>query len=228
MAELYTFDNVTKVYDEGGRSLEILKEISISVHEGEQLAVVGASGSGKSTLLHLMGALDTPTSGTVRFGGKDLFALSADKQADFRNRTCGYVFQFHHLLPEFSAEENVAMPGIIAGRPRAEVLAEARDMLGRVGLGGKHQSRVNTLSGGERQRVAIARAVLQRPKVLLADEPTGNLDEKTGAQVSGLLRELNRELGMTMVVVTHNAELAAGMDRGLELKSGKLYEKTFA
>ena len=119
-------------------------------------------------------------------------------------------------------------PGIIAGRPRAEVLAEARDMLGRVGLGGKHQSRVNTLSGGERQRVAIARAVLQRPKVLLADEPTGNLDEKTGAQVSGLLRELNRELGMTMVVVTHNAELAAGMDRGLELKSGKLYEKTFA
>ncbi len=228
MGELYTFENVTKVYDEGGRTLEILKEISIAVHEGEQLAVVGASGSGKSTLLHLMGALDTPTSGTVRFGGQDLFALSADEQADFRNRTCGYVFQFHHLLPEFSAEENVAMPGIIAGRPRAEVLAEARDMLGRVGLGGKHQSRVNTLSGGERQRVAIARAVLQRPKVLLADEPTGNLDEKTGAQVSGLLRELNRELGMTMVVVTHNAELAAGMDRGLELKSGKLYEKTFA
>lgn len=228
MAALYTFRDVCKEYEEGGSRLCILDKVNIQVEEGEQLAILGASGSGKSTLLHLMGALDTPTSGEVLFDGRDLATLSADEQATFRNSTCGYVFQFHHLLPEFSAVENVAMPGIIAGIARDRILAEARDMLDRVGLASKYGSRVGTLSGGERQRVAIARAVVRHPRVLLADEPTGNLDEKTGFQVNELLKELNRELGMTMVVVTHNRELAAGLDRRLELKSGHFYEKTFA
>ena len=221
MDELYEFQHVVKTYGEGERKLVILNDVSITVHRGEQLAIVGASGSGKSTLLHLMGALDTPTSGKVIFDGQDLFSLTPDEQARFRNRTCGYVFQFHHLLPEFTAEENVAMPGIIAGQSRDDCLSRAREMLGMVGLADKHEARVNTLSGGESQRVAIARAISQHPKVLLADEPTGNLDEKNGAQVSALL-------GMTMVVVTHNVALAAGLDRSLELRSGQLYEKTFA
>ena len=228
MSALYTFDNVVKTYEEAGQTLEILKGVSITIEEGEQVAIVGSSGSGKSTLLHLMGALDTPTSGKVLFRGRDVSSLSVDEQAHFRNRTCGYVFQFHHLLSEFSAEENVAMPAIIAGKSKASVIGEAREMLDRVGLADKHKSRVNNLSGGERQRVAIARAVLMHPEVLLADEPTGNLDEKTGAQVVALLKELNHELGMTTVVVTHNAELAAGLDRSLELRTGLLYDKTIA
>ena len=199
MSALYTFENVVKTYEEGGKTLEILKGVTTSIDEGEQLAIVGASGSGKSTLLHLMGAIDTPTSGSVSFQGRDLATLTPEEQAHFRNRTCGYVFQFHHLLAEFSAEENVAMPGIIAGLPRQEVETAARDMLDRVGLGS-----------------------LLRPKVLLADEPTGNLDEKTGNQVATLLRDLNREFGMTMVIVTHNGELARSLDRSLELRSGLL------
>lgn len=228
MSDIYTFHDVVKTFEEGGKTLEILKGVSFSIAEGEQLAIVGASGSGKSTLLHLMGALDSPTSGLVCFKGTDMSTLSPDDQAVFRNRTCGYVFQFHHLLAEFSAEENVAMPAIIGGCGRADILPEAREMLDRVGLKHKHNARVNNLSGGERQRVAIARAVIMRPEVLLADEPTGNLDERTGDQVVSLLKELNRELGMTMVVVTHNVELAAGLDRSLELRTGILYEKTYA
>ncbi len=227
MSDLYTFDNVVKTFEEGGKTLEILKGVSLSIAQGEQVAIVGASGSGKSTLLHLMCALDTPTSGSVCYRGRDLATLSPDEQAGFRNRTCGFVFQFHHLLAEFSAEENVAMPAVIAGSDLHSVLGDARAMLERVGLRDKCRSRVNNLSGGERQRVAIARAVLMRPEVLLADEPTGNLDERTGAQVVNLLKELNHELGMTMVVVTHNAELAAGMDRSLELRAGTIYDKTF-
>ena len=153
--------------------------------------------------------------------------MSADQKADFRNKTLGFVFQFHHLLPEFSALENVAMPAIIGGASQRAVLGRAREMLDRVGLSARMESKIATLSGGERQRVAIARAVFMRPRVLLADEPTGNLDEVTGAQVGALMNELNRELGMTLVVVTHNRELAAGMGRTLELKAGTLYEKTF-
>ena len=154
--------------------------------------------------------------------------MRPDEKARFRNRTLGFVFQFHHLLPEFSALENVAMPALIGGVCRADVLPDARTMLERVGLAHRVESKVSTLSGGERQRVAIARAVLLRPRVLLADEPTGNLDENTGEQVSTLMRELNRELGMTLVIVTHNRELAATMNRSLELRAGTLYEKTFA
>lgn len=228
MPELYKFSDVGKKFSGPGENLEIFKHINLIVAEGEALAIVGASGSGKSTLLHLMGALDTPSTGTVSFDGRDMADMSPDQKAVFRNKTLGFVFQFHHLLPEFSALENVAMPAVIGGARRAVVLPQAREMLERVGLGARAESKIATLSGGERQRVAIARAVFLRPRVLLADEPTGNLDETTGAQVGALMTELNRELGMTLVVVTHNRELAAGMGRTLELKAGILYEKTFA
>lgn len=154
--------------------------------------------------------------------------MTPDQKAAFRNKTLGFVFQFHHLLPEFSAVENVAMPAIIGGDRQSAVMPKAREMLERVGLAARMDSKVATLSGGERQRVAIARSVLMRPRVLLADEPTGNLDEHTGEQVGALMKELNRELGMTLVVVTHNRELAAGMGRILELKAGTLYEKILA
>ena len=202
--------------------------MTLRVRKGETVAILGASGSGKSTLLHAVGGLDAADAGTIRVAGTDIAGLSSSALGEMRNRELGFVYQFHHLLPEFTAEENVAMPGIIAGQSRDDCLSRAREMLGMVGLADKHEARVNTLSGGESQRVAIARAISQHPKVLLADEPTGNLDEKNGAQVSALLRELNRELGMTMVVVTHNIDLAAGLDRSLELRSGQLYEKTFA
>ena len=227
MSALYTFSNVGNKFATPSEDIEIIKDISLVVEEGEMLAIVGQSGSGKSTLLHLMGALDTPSTGEICFEGRDMALMSADQKADFRNKTLGFVFQFHHLLPEFSALENVAMPAIIGGASQRAVLGRAREMLDRVGLSARMESKIATLSGGERQRVAIARAVFMRPRVLLADEPTGNLDEVTGAQVGALMNELNRELGMTLVVVTHNRELAAGMGRTLELKAGTLYEKTF-
>ena len=228
MSALYKFSNVSKIFSAPGENLEILKNINLVVEEGEALAIVGTSGSGKSTLLHLMGALDTPSTGAVFFDGQDMARMTPDQKAAFRNRTLGFVFQFHHLLPEFSAVENVAMPAIIGGERQAVIMSKAREMLERVGLSARMESKISTLSGGERQRVAIARAVLMRPRVLLADEPTGNLDEGTGAQVGTLMNELNRELGMTLVVVTHNRELAAGMGRTLELKAGTLHEKIVA
>ncbi len=228
MAAIYVFSDVSKSFPGAEENLEIFRHLDLAVEEGEALAIVGASGSGKSTLLHLMGALDRPTAGTVRFDGRDMAAMNPDEQAAFRNKSLGFVFQFHHLLPEFSALENVAMPALISGRRFAEIEPAARAMLERVGLARRMDSKPATLSGGERQRVAIARALLMRPRVLLADEPTGNLDENTGAQVGDLLLELNRELGMTLVIVTHNQELAARMDRGLELRAGALYEKVFA
>ena len=227
MSILYEFFDVGKKFSGPGEDLEIFKKISLVVHEGESLAVVGASGSGKSTLLHLMGALDTPTSGSIFFEGKDMESMSADRKAAFRNRSVGFVFQFHHLLPEFSTVENVAMQAVIAGMPRTEAHKKAQAMLERVGLADRLEQKVTTLSGGERQRAAIARAVLMQPRVLLADEPTGNLDEGTGARVGELLAQLNRELGMTLVVVTHNRELAASMGRSLELRSGVLYDKIY-
>ena len=228
MSALYKFSNVSKIFSAPGENLEILKNINLVVEEGEALAIVGTSGSGKSTLLHLMGALDTPSTGAVFFDGQDMARMTPDQKAAFRNKTLGFVFQFHHLLPEFSAVENVAMPAIIGGERQTAIMPKAREMLERVGLSARMESKISTLSGGERQRVAIARAVLMRPRVLLADEPTGNLDEGTGAQVGTLMNELNRELGMTLVVVTHNRELAAGMGRTLELKAGTLYEKNVA
>ncbi|NCC23786.1 MAG: ABC transporter ATP-binding protein [Deltaproteobacteria bacterium] len=223
---LYRLEGVGKDYQGQAETLTILKSVDLEINPGDSLAVVGASGSGKSTLLHIMGTLDTSTQGRVRFDGRDLQGLGQTDRARIRNREIGFVFQFHHLLSEFSTEENVAMPGIIGGMARAKALKRARDLLALVGLEGRISHRVNTLSGGERQRVAIARSVFMDPKVLLADEPTGNLDEATGARVAELLVRLNRELSMALVVVTHNRELAARMNRHLELHAGELHEVT--
>ena len=222
MTALYEFCNVSRSFQTPNENLEILRDLYFRVENGEALAIVGASGSGKSTLLHLMGALDSPTSGDIFFDGANLAQMSPSERAHFRNSELGFVFQFHHLLPEFSAEENVAMPRLIAGKPLGEVLPKARDLLERVGLSGRMQVKISTLSGGERQRVAIARALLVEPRVVLADEPTGNLDASTGTQIEDLLLELNREMGTTLVIVTHNLQLAARMDRCLELGGGFL------
>lgn len=206
-------------------NLTVLKNINFSMARGETVAVVGSSGSGKSTLLHILGTLTSPSAGTVLFSGHDPARMSAAQKAELRNREMGFVFQFHHLLPDFDATENAAMPALIAGEKKSVALDKARQMLDRVGLLHRANYNVTLLSGGERQRVAIARAVLQNPAVLLADEPTGNLDEHTGRQVADLLLELNDVQKTALVVVTHNPELAARMGRRLELKSGELYEQ---
>lgn len=219
---LYSLERVSKVYKGPAEELHILEELDLEIRSGEHIAIVGASGSGKSTLLHILGTLDAPTSGKIRFGGVDLASLPDAKKAAFRNRELGFVFQFHYLLPEFNTLENVAMQAVIGGMPREEALAKAEAVLELVGLAARKDHAVTTLSGGERQRAAIARAVLNEPKVLLADEPTGNLDEKTGGQVAGLMLELNRRLGTTLIMVTHNLELAGKAGRVLELKGGKL------
>ncbi len=228
--KLYEFVRVSKRFvDSGadcGETLEIFSDLSLQIEQGESLAIVGASGSGKSTLLHLMGALDAPSTGDIFFCGQNMAHMSEDEKAAFRNYSVGFVFQFHYLLPEFSTVENVAMQGIISGFSRQNALKKARETLEKVGLGHRMEHKVTTLSGGERQRAAIARAVLMEPRVLLADEPTGNLDLHSGNHVGSLLLELNKELGMSLVVVTHNAALAASMGRTLELHSGVLYDKT--
>lgn len=223
---LYRVEHAEKRVQSPAGELAILRDVSFSVRRGEALAIVGSSGSGKSTLLHILGTLDRATSGTVCFEGRDLSALSEAEAAHFRNKELGFVFQFHHLLPEFTTVENVAMQAIIGGMPRAKALSLAAESLERVGLAHRRDHHVTTLSGGERQRAAIARATLLCPKVLLADEPTGNLDEKTGSLVVDVLRELNRDMGMTLIIVTHNQELAASLDRSLELRSGELYAQT--
>lgn len=220
---LYQVCHAQKTVESPAGELTILRDVSFDVKAGEALAIVGSSGSGKSTLLHILGTLDRATGGSVLFEGRDLSALTPQEAAQFRNRELGFVFQFHHLLPEFTTVENVAMQAIIAGMPRREALERAAEALERVGLAERLNHHVTTLSGGERQRAAIARATLLCPKVLLADEPTGNLDEKTGARVADVLKKLNRDMGMTLVIVTHNRELADNMDRSLELRSGELY-----
>ena len=221
--DLYRVVHAEKKVESPAGELTILRDVDFTVRKGEALAIVGESGSGKSTLLHVLGTLDRVTGGSVFFEDRDLSALDPAQAAHFRNRELGFVFQFHHLLPEFSTIENVAMQAIISGMPRKQALELAAEALDRVGLSGRRDYRVTTLSGGERQRAAIARATLLCPKVLLADEPTGNLDEKTGARVAEVLRGLNRDMGMTLVIVTHNRELAASMDRSLEMRSGELY-----
>ena len=220
---LYRVEHTGKKVESPAGELTILRDVSFTVERGEALAVVGSSGSGKSTLLHLLGTLDRATSGKIFFEGQDLATLDEAQAAHFRNRELGFVFQFHHLLPEFTTVENVAMQAVIAGMPKARALKLAEESLERVGLEHRRDHHVSTLSGGERQRAAIARATLLCPNVLLADEPTGNLDEKTGSRVVEVLRELNREMGMTLIIVTHNRELAASLDRSLELRSGELY-----
>ena len=223
---LYELHDVGKEFAVPGENLVIFNKICLTIDAGEAIAIVGASGSGKSTLLHLLGALDVPTQGRVVFAGQDLAGMTPEAKAVLRNRSLGFVFQFHHLLPEFSALENVAMQAMIGGMPRAGAAQLAEQALESVGLADKAGQQVTTLSGGERQRVAVARAIVLGPKILLADEPTGNLDERTGHMVGDLLLRLRRELAMTLVVVTHNRDLAARMDRCLELRSGALYETT--
>lgn len=223
---LYRLCALGKEYSGPSEQLRILQDISLDIEEGECIAVVGASGSGKSTLLHILGTLASPSYGELFFCGNNVESLTSAAKAALRNKNIGFVFQFHHLLPEFTTLENVAMPALIGGMSRKEAYRRAGDVLARVGLEERAHFSVTLLSGGERQRAAIARAILPGPKVLLADEPTGNLDEKNGAQVADLLMELNAKHGMAMVVVTHNPELAARMGRCFELKSGELYEQT--
>ena len=216
--------NVAKSYTVGNTRLPVLRELSLSVQPGEMVAIVGASGVGKSTLLHVLGGLDSMDGGSIRIGDQDLAAMRPDDLVAFRNRHVGFVFQFHHLLPEFSAIENAGMPMRIARRPAAEREQRAQGLLERVGLGERLTHRPGMLSGGEQQRVAIARALVMEPSVLLADEPTGDLDEHTAASLHDLLREMHRERGLTSIIATHNPRLAAACDRVLRLEEGKLRE----
>jgi len=222
---LYRLTSVGKTYQGPAEKLTILSGIDLTIQAGQSLAILGASGSGKSTLLHILGTLDTPTTGDIFFQGKNLEELDEQARAHTRNREMGFVFQFHHLLPEFNTLENVAMPGIVAGQTRTRALHKARKALDLVGLASRLDHKVTTLSGGERQRASIARALFMEPRVILADEPTGNLDEKTADTVEHLLLELNRTLHTTLIVVTHNTGLAQHMDRQLVLRSGELYEQ---
>ncbi len=215
---------ITKSYPVGGARLTVLKGLDVSVERGEMVAIVGASGVGKSTLLHILGALDAVDEGTVRIGDTELGRLPDAEVVAFRNRHVGFVFQFHHLLPEFTALENAEMPMRIARRPAAERRGRGLDLLQRVCLGERRQHRPGMLSGGEQQRVAIARALIMSPTLLLADEPTGDLDEHTADSLHELLREMHRESGLTSIIATHNPRLSASCDRVLRLKDGKLRE----
>ena len=215
---------LTKVFPHGGQRLEILRDINLTLGPGEAVAVVGASGVGKSTLLHILGTLDLPTSGRLLFDGTDLTRLSPSALADFRNRRIGFVFQFHHLLPEFTALENTMMPALIQGISHADATRRARSILDRVGLSHRLTHRPGELSGGEQQRVALARALILEPELLLADEPTGNLDTKTGDEIHELFFSLNRERGTTMLVVTHNPELAKRMPRVVHMVDGTIVD----
>jgi lipoprotein-releasing system ATP-binding protein len=211
---------LAKEYDHGGSKVSVLRRVDLRLEPGDMVAVVGASGVGKSTLLQILGTLDLPSSGTITFDGEELTKMSAARLAEFRNRKIGFVFQFHHLLPEFTALENVMMPALIQRVPRATAARRAADILGRVGLSHRLTHRPSELSGGEQQRVALARAMVLEPALLLADEPTGNLDRHTGEEIHRLFLELNRERGSTLLVVTHNPELAALMPRRLRMIDG--------
>ncbi len=216
--------DIEKHFGEGNNRVDVLQGLSLSLHEGERIAIIGASGVGKSTLLHILGTLDTPCSGGVFFNGQDVFRMDERELAAFRNKHIGFVFQFHYLLPEFDPLENVMIPELMAGTSRSVAREKALDLLEKVGLSKQVGRRVTTLSGGERQRVAVARALIRGPKVLLADEPTGNLDTRTSERIHQLLVELNEKEKISMVVATHNLELASLMNRVYKLKDGILKE----
>jgi lipoprotein-releasing system ATP-binding protein len=216
---------LVKNFYDGDREIRVLRGLDLAVRPGEEIAIVGQSGTGKSTLLHVLGSLERPTAGKIFFEGQDLFALGERELAEFRNLKLGFVFQFHYLLADFSALENVMMPALIARRPDADARAQAAAMLDLVGLGDKLERRPAELSGGEQQRVAVARAVVLRPRLVLADEPTGNLDPRTADEVNALFHKLNRELGVTLVVATHNERLMRAMGRALRLQDGRLTDE---
>ena len=216
--------NLHKRFETGTASIDVLKGLDLTLDVGDRVAIVGQSGVGKSTFLHILGTLDRPTSGRVCFEGSDVFALAPDEMARMRNRFLGFVFQFHHLLPEFSAVENVMMPGLLQGRSRNEMHERASRILGEVELSSRIDHAVGKLSGGERQRVAVARALVLEPPVVLADEPTGNLDPKTGDHVAELLFEMNRRHRTTLVVVTHSESMADQLGTTLTLLDGRLVE----
>jgi lipoprotein-releasing system ATP-binding protein len=225
MSNLLEIRGLSKSYGSGANTLEVLSGIDLDLEIGTTTALVGASGAGKSTLMHLLGALDRPTAGSVSFRGENIFKKNERQLAAFRNRSIGFVFQFHHLLPEFTALENVMMPALIARVPRASAMVTAQSLLQDVGLGGRMTHRPGELSGGEQQRVAIARALALEPELLLADEPTGNLDMKTSDSIHAMLAELQSKNKLTLVVVTHNERLAAAMGTTIHLLDGKI-EKT--
>jgi len=219
---LVVASKVSKSFDHMGRTLEVLRGVDLEIGHGEGLAIVGPSGAGKSTLLHCIGTLDVPTSGSIRLAGEEVTQLPGSRLAELRNKTIGFVFQFHHLLPEFTALDNVLMPGLVQGKSRRELEPRARALLEEVGLLDRVMHRPGELSGGEQQRVALARAVFLDPRLLLADEPTGNLDSATSEQIHDLFFAINKQRGTTIVVVTHNAALAASMPRVVTLRDGRV------
>lgn len=222
MSVLLRVESLVKTFELEQRTIEVLRGVSFEIQESERVAILGSSGAGKSTLLHLLGALDLPTSGEIFVRDEPLSGKSSDELARFRNQHLGFIFQFHHLLRDLSALENVMMPGLIARLSRRDAQARARELLERVGLGHRLNHRPSELSGGEQQRVSLARGLMNRPPLLLADEPTGNLDEDTSAEIHDLLREINREEGTALVIVTHSLTLANTMPRQIEIAHGRI------